>query len=211
MSEWTWKRFAGCDDETFRMVSGWPSGGAPAAAETLKQGSVWRVGPVVVKQGHGHRLRRSVRAWQWLKPILSPEPLVLGLNGRQGILGMRNCPGVPLAEAWGDANARAAMADLIAALYGRRIVHGDLTPSNFLWDGRQIWLVDLDGLRNPLHALFWPRHVRMTWAWLYHRLPDRSLVRPAYERCCRALGLPTTDKQWQRIVAEEQKIRAGIR
>jgi hypothetical protein len=206
MSGWTWERFPACDDAVFRLVSQWPSTGVPADAEVLKPGSVWRVGQVVVKSGRPRRLRRSARAWEWLKPTLTPEPLVLGTDGTRALLAMRNCPGVSIAQAWGDAQARAAMADLIASLYGRRIVHGDLTPSNILWDGRNAWLIDLDGLRNPCHGLFWRRHVRMTWAWLYHRLPDRSLVREAYERCCRALGLSVTERRWQRLLAEERRI-----
>ena len=205
--EWTWERFPDGDEATFHLVNRWPVDGAPGGAEVLKPGSVWRIGQVVVKVGRAHRLRRSARAWQRLRPVLTPEPLVLGCAGTHGILAMRNCPGESMATAWGEPRAREAMADLIASLYGRRIIHGDLSPNNILWDGTQAWLIDLDGLRNPCHSLFWRRQLRLTWAWLYHRLPDRPLVRAAYERCCRSLGLSLSERRWQTVLAEERRIQ----
>jgi hypothetical protein len=206
MPEWTYKRFPGCDDQTFALMSRWPKTGAPAISEVLKSGKVWCVGEIVVKVGSYRRLARSADAFAWLRPIQTPEPLVLGRDGDRGVLAMRKCPGVIIAKAWDDPAARAALADLIAALYRRRIVHGDISPRNVLWDGGTAWLIDLDGLRNPLHGLFWRRHLRVTWAWLLHRLPEPLLVRAAHERCCLALGLPVNEQQWQRVVATEKRI-----
>ena len=208
MGTWRWRRFAGCDDACADLLADWPARGAPATAELLKKGCVWAVGDVVIKTGSAARLRRSAAAWARLQPIPSPEPLMLGTSGARGILAMRRCPGVPLDGVWHDPVVRDAVSDLIAALLRRRIIHGDLSPQNLLWDGTRVWLIDLDGLRPRLHGLVWRRHLVLSWAWILYRLPSTELVRAAHQRCCETLGLGGTERRWKAVLTAERAIRA---
>lgn len=203
---WRWRRHPGCDDAADMLARDWPDSDAPAVAEVLKPRSVWAIGDLVIRTGCARRLQRSAAAWKRLDPTPAPEPLMLGTCGVRGILVMRRCPGVPLDRAWDDEAARRSLSSLVAGLLRRRIIHGDLSPNNLLWDGCRLWLTDLDGLRPTLHGLFWRHHLVRTWAWFFHRLPDGDWVREAHDRCCAALGVREVKTHWRAVVVAERRL-----
>jgi len=199
MPDWHWQRFPACDDTTATLLQKWSTDGPSATAETLKPGKVWAISGVVVKSAPAYRLRRAATGVARVAPLAAPEPLMLGVRGGEGLLAMRRCPGVRLDDAWDDPAARDGLADLIASLLRRRLVHGDLSPDNLLWDGERLWLLDLDGLRNPLHGLLWRRQLRRQWAWFLDTLPNDVRIRAAYDRSCTALGLTDVERRWRAV------------
>src|SRR5688572_14105223 len=133
--DWKWRRYPGCDDAADILARSWHDSDAPTLAEVLKPGCVWAIGDLVIKTGCARRLRRSAEAWERLDPTPAPEPLMLGTHGTRGVLVMRRCPGVPLNRAWDCEAARRSLSSLVASLLRRRIIHGDLSANNLLWDG----------------------------------------------------------------------------
>lgn len=207
---WRWKRFFGCDETAELIAQNWSDSEAPLMAEELKRGCVWAIGDVVIKTGSARRLRRSAESWKRLDPIPAPEPLMLGTCGSRGILLMRRCPGVTLERAWDLETARKELALLVADLLRRRIIHGDLSPNNLIWDGCRLWLIDLDGLRSAFHGIFWRHHLVRTWAWLFRRMPNGEFVRQAHDLCCVALGVTDLDKHWQLVMRAECRIAVRL-
>ena len=129
------------------------------------------------------RFWRPSRAWHsWLAGhhlrflgIATPEPLAMvesrfGPLRRRAWLVTEYCDGVDLLSHLGksgerepDAMEATAILTVFQQLAKARITHGDCKATNLLWDGQDIWLIDLDGMRVHNNTASWQR------AWLEDR------------------------------------------
>ena len=184
--------YAGVPAALAASVPGWIEARAVPAAEVLKRGRVFRAGALIVKFfpratpfGLLRRARavRSAERYFACLPVPSPRPL-LAARARLGgvsLLVREFVPGRLLSEVWTrDAGAMEALAPFLALMTRRRVLHGDLHPSNLLWDGTRWLLLDVDGVRHRLHS---PRRVTVTmWARLLQRLEDGPELRALHAR-----------------------------
>ncbi|NOT32394.1 MAG: hypothetical protein HOP15_18265 [Planctomycetes bacterium] len=171
----------------------WLAQGAVPSARVLKQARVFLLGEWIVKffpraSLFGHfRTSRAVRSAERhfeCQPIPSPRPLVAASAARGGpsLLVREYVRGQLLDEVWGrDAVAATELAPFLAEMTRRRVLHGDLHPSNLLWDGKRWLLLDVDGVRHHLHSR--RRVTTSMWARLQQRLGDGPELRALHARC----------------------------
>jgi tRNA A-37 threonylcarbamoyl transferase component Bud32 len=197
------RAFAPFDQELLERVSAWLVAGSSEEGEALKEGRVWRIDDRVLKlypreRGLYARLRagRALRASLWhfrLLPTHTPAPiLALRATGRAAAseaLLSQYIAGATLLEPEGrTAEALAAFSRFLADMHRRHLLHGDLHARNALWDGADWWLLDLDGMRNPLHRVRQRSVLLRTWARLAVEVGDPELARELHEGYVRALG-----------------------
>jgi Ser/Thr protein kinase RdoA (MazF antagonist) len=187
---------------------------------------VWRVGPWLVKRSgrgglkdlfrRGPALRAAERA-RALDAIPTPQPLVAlerrrGRALESGLVVSEWIAGRHLHELWDDARALAAFPPFLARMHAAGVLHGDFHPRNALWDGERWVLLDLEGVRGPLHRLFARRLVRRQWARLLHNLeharPDcRPDVRALFERYLEEVGRAgDRERAWAAVVREAARL-----
>lgn len=218
---WAW---ADVDGALARDLQRWIAERTVAGAEVLKAGTVFRLGGMVIKflptpQGPWQRRRvppavRAARQHFVIHPLCSPRPIVALVAtapaGRVDLLVSEYVEGRPLDQVWAsDADARAALPPLLAALRQRRIVHGDLHPGNLLWSGSQWFLLDLEAVRTGLHRVFAPRRTALSqWARLLLLTGDEPGLRAAHARWLELLGWGGEARHWGRVLEEAQRQRA---
>jgi hypothetical protein len=188
-------RFDELPEEIEQGLSSWVAQGRVVQGEELKPGKVWRVGEWAVKYFEPRRsawefwradpaLRCAEAAFE-IAPIKTPRPLLAvcersRARGRAGSwLAVRFVAGQHFTSAMrSDPASRAALPAFLACMHRHRILHGDLAGRNLLWDGHDWWVIDLEGLRGPLHRLR-ARSIFVTqWARLNATLGDRGALDP---------------------------------
>ena len=195
--------------------------GLPAAnAETLKIGSVWRVGDACVKRFEPRRelkdwLRaspalRSAELHFALAPVRTPRPIVaLERRGGRGgsLLVAEFVRGSFLQRSWdSSAAARARLPLFFADLNARGYFHGDLHARNLLWNGDAWVLIDLEGVRPRAHGWLLRRRIEDQWSRLVCALEPRDGLRESFESYLDAMQLAwPRDRTWNRI---ERRARA---
>lgn len=184
-------------------------GGSATVALVEREGR-----PLVIKRynlkGVGHWLRRCwrpTRAWHsWVEGhrlnfvgIATPRPLGmlehrrLGLRGRSYLV-TEYLDGQDIIEAFApyldgglpDPMLQAASA-LFAGFIRERISHGDLKGTNLLWRDGQLWLIDLDAVRqHPDPGSFAPAFARDRARFLRNWPAESGLYRLLDERLPKA-------------------------
>lgn len=150
-------------------------------------------------KGMGHWLKRfwrPSRAWQsWLAAhrlrflgINTPEPLGMvesrfGPLRRRAWLVTEFCEGQDLLKVIGPDGSRLPSPELqqallaaITALTSARISHGDFKATNLIWDGRSVWLIDLDAMQSHIGQPSWERAWHRDRARLIRNWPHDSQV-----------------------------------
>ena len=150
------------------------------------------------------RFWRPSRAWHsWVAGhrlafygIATPAPLAMleervGPLRRRAFLVTEFCPGESLMQRLSperepDADEAAAILALFGALFRRRISHGDMKATNFIWNGERLAVIDLDAMvqHDSLAAFVrdwrrdrqrflrnWPAH-SAPYRWLDANLPE---------------------------------------
>ena len=148
------------------------------------------------------RFWRPSRAWHsWREAhrlaffgIATPRPLALveervGPFRRRAYLITDHCPGTNLlkmlsADDVPQADVARAIQGVFKSLHDLRISHGDLKATNLLWHAGQVFLIDLDAMRQHAssrsHAKAWARdRARFLRNWpstsCLHQWLDRNL------------------------------------
>lgn len=149
-------------------IPDWLRQGHVAGGEVIRPNRVYRYDQWLVKlYGRGHpikdRFRRSaaLRSAEWhfkvlplrtAKPFLAVETRSWGLI-TGALLVTEFVRGPSLQDLWGkpDGETRQALqafSEFMAQMQSRRVYHHDVHPENFLWDGREWVLIDLDAMRR---------------------------------------------------------------
>jgi hypothetical protein len=126
---------------------------------------VWRLGDAVVKRfdprrGLARRLRSApalscARSCARIAPLRTPRPwLAFVAEDDTSWLVTEFVAGKHLHAAFAsDPAAADALPAFMAEMHRHGVIHGDLNVWNLLWDGHAWVLIDLEGLRGPLHRL----------------------------------------------------------
>jgi len=215
---WAW---ADIPDELAERVRIWFEEGPTAELEPLKPPVVFRHGALVVKfytrrdpldlLRASRALRMAERHFRCL-PVPSPRPLLAvgGRGARRSLLLREHVPGRLLSEVWrSEERARGELAPFLALMQRHRILHGDLHPKNLLWDGRGLWLLDVEGLRHCFHAA--APILEGQWARLIAHLGDEPGVERAYRESLVRTGRTPDASEWPRIRAEAERLALRLR
>jgi hypothetical protein len=190
--------------------------------QVLKTGAVWRVGDLVVKL---YAPREGFDAWRPSPalraaelaaelPVRTPAPIVALEQRRDprrgaGVLVSEFVEGRWLHRLWDDdPAARAAFPGFMAAMHKARVLHGDLNARNLLWNGREWVLLDLDGLRVGMQALFPERLIEAQWVRLVATLRLRPGVRELFLDYAREMATGDAEARWRRIEGGAAGLRA---
>lgn len=176
--------------------------------------------------GPGHpvkdRLRWSaaVRSADWyarLLPFRTPRPILAAEVRERGrlhaaILVTEFIEGPSLTSLWREPhetarNALAAFARFLADMHRRRVHHGDVHPANFLWDGDEWVLIDLDGMRGRRTTT--RRIIERHWVRMLLVLGDETRLRAMFQVYLDAARLGwEAEASWERIRRQAARIRA---
>jgi heptose I phosphotransferase len=137
---------------------------------------------------------KATRAWHMAHVLQAndvdvPEPLAfferrLGPLRRQSYFVSAYCPGERLdqylQQDLSDSELRSiaeAITDIMQKLKSIQCYHGDLKASNFIWDGKKMWLLDFDGsvlfrAKNRYKSMR-----EKDWARLYRNWPEGHVLR----------------------------------
>lgn len=194
------------------------SKGISADVETLKSERVWAWRDVVIKRSDpGNFFERRFRASPStraalaalrLAPVHTPLPiLTLDVRTRGRLdsswLVMQRVRGQRMDTALKqDPRARAALPAFLATMHAHHVLHGDLNVYNAIWDGTQWHLIDLDGLRNPLHRLRLKSAAELQWARIAGALRETDSVRPLFLEYARLLRRTDAEAAWTRIAQQ---------
>ncbi|HUR26688.1 MAG TPA: hypothetical protein VM509_00760 [Planctomycetota bacterium] len=197
----------------------WLEHGPDADADVLKPARVWRSGPYGVKLfARPEKLfsalrpspaRRSADLHFALAPVRSPRPvLVLERPSGESLLVYEFVDGEFLDTLWKSGGPGvAAFPDFFADMHKRRVFHGDLHFRNFIWDGAAWTLLDLDGVRPPLHALRGKALAFDQWGRVHFELRGASGLRSCFEAYLAAAGRRwNADWAWARVVVTSARI-----
>jgi hypothetical protein len=199
-------------------------GGTP-----LRPRRAYRYGTWLVKlYGRGHALKdrlrwsAAVRSADWtarLLPLRTPKPLLAAEVRRRGrltaaILITEFVDGPSLTELWrapapAAAEALSAFARFLAEMHRRRVHHGDVHPANFLWDGHEWVLIDLDGMRG--RRTITRRIIERQWVRMLLVLGDEARLRSLFEVYLEAARLGWNPAaSWERIRRQASAIRNSL-
>ena len=187
----------------------------------IKPERVYRWRDCVVKftparRGVRHALRssaaiRSARLAEKLRGIRTPRPWVaLDVpsegGGRRGLLVTEFIEGRFIEEIWrGDPLAMERFVDLMVRMHRRRVFHGDFHFHNVIWNGEDWFLIDLEGIRQPLRTLKPRRLIEDHWARIHFCLALPDELRAHFERYLELAGLdwdPT--EAWESVSARSR-------
>lgn len=169
------------------------------------------------------RLRRSaaIRSADWharLLPLRTPQPLLAIEERRRGlvtgaVLVTEFVRGPSLAELWCQPEIETrqvfdAFTRFLADMHRERVHHGDVHPGNFLWDGKEWVLIDLDGMRG--RQTITRRIVERQWLRMLLVLRDEERLRPLFMSYLRAAERDwPADAAWQRLHDQTAAVRAA--
>jgi hypothetical protein len=215
-------QFAPLPADLLDRIPDWLRQGHVVGGEVIRPNRVYRYGDWLVKlYGRGHpikdRFRRSaaLRGAEWhfrVLPLRTPKPLLAVETRSWGLitgalLVTEFVRGPSLQDLWGKPEretreALQAFSEFMAQMQSRRVCHHDVHPENFLWDGREWVLIDLDAMRRsrPIGR----RRTEKQWARLVFsaRLhSSRSSSNPGQEERLRAMfesHLAAAGLRWDR-------------
>ena len=126
----------------------------------------------------------------------TPRPLlalvvVPGARKGEGWLAVEFVRGRDLATALRDDPAAAtALPEFLALMHERGVLHGDLNVRNVLWSHGHWTLLDLEGVRDPLHRLRSRSIADDWWVRIAGTMRDPERVRALHARFCELVGRP---------------------
>ena len=209
----------------------WLEAGTVADGEPIKPGRVYARGDWIIKIFEpGQRLRdrlrpspalRCARAHAGLNAVRTPRPIVaLEFPGGRSLVVIERIDGRTLdvvlaaeqAEppAASETSGVAAFVRMMVAMHRARVFHGDLHPDQVLWDGRDWYLLDLDGLRHPLRALNRRGVIELQWARLCRSIPPAQL-QPLFSRYLELAqwGWDPVDA-WRRVLSRAARLQRVV-
>jgi tRNA A-37 threonylcarbamoyl transferase component Bud32 len=214
-------RFAELPPDIARSLPRWIETARVDEGTDLKAGRVWRVGEWTIKRfepdGFVDRwLRaspalRSARLCARIAPVRTPRPLFAlqdrPLGWTSAWLATEYVAGEHLHEALrSSADAVDALPAFMATMHSHDVLHGDLNVWNLLWNGREWVLIDLDGIRGPLHRFRRRAIADEQWARLAGTLRDVEFAKPLFDRYLEAMDESAQSAaRWSRI---ESRARA---
>jgi tRNA A-37 threonylcarbamoyl transferase component Bud32 len=225
-------RYAELEPRLLERLPRWLAEGRVAEGIDLKRGRVFRWEGLVAKFWRAERRRlrdlprrsravRSADLHQRLLPIATPRPYV-ALERRaawrqveRSLLVSEFVAGRRLFEVWReDPRAVAAFPLFLAEMHARGIFHGDFHLENALWNGAAWYLIDLESVRNRLHALFPSKFRDAHWGIVLFDLqekcaadePELFALFETYWTAVRGRGSP--EATWSRIRRRAQELRA---
>lgn len=199
----------------------WLEQGRVPDGETIKAGRVYAYGAWIVKLfERGPRLRdvfrpspafRCARHHANLRGVRTPRPIAaLGFRRGRSLVVLERIVGRTLDEVMDDSEAVDRFVRMMAAMHAARVFHGDLHPSQVLWDGHDWFLLDLDGLRHPLRALQRRTIIEGQWARLCRTIPAARLAGPFREYLAIAGHGWDPDAAWERVQARTERLLSRI-
>lgn len=207
--------FAELPAEIEAALPQWMASATVAGAVELKPSTVWRVGAFAVKRFPAPtawlRLTRRAPALRCaeacarIAPVATPAPLLAlevsaGPRAGESWLIVDFIEGEHLTRALrGDPRAVSELPAFFATMHEHGVLHGDLNAANLLWDGTRWQLIDLEGLRGPLHRLRMQAIARDQWSRVVGTLRDPEFVRPLHAEYCKLLGRGDAEREWPRI------------
>jgi len=199
-----------------RSLAWFDKGPTPDDVE-LKPGRVWRSGPYAIKYFpprstsplRRSKARRNADLHFSLAPVPTPRPLlVLERASKESLLAFEFVEGEFLDNLWeAGGPAVAAFPRFLADMHRRRIFHGDFHLRNFVWNSRDWVLLDLDGVRPPLHALRGKTLAFEHWARVHFGLRGARGLRASFEQYMEYAKVSWHPQlAWMRVVARSMKL-----
>ncbi len=214
-------RFGELPPDIARALPRWIAAARVDDGVELKPGRVWRVGEWTIKRfepdGFADRwLRaspavRSARLCARIAPVRTPWPLFAlqdrPLGWTSAWLATEYVAGEHLHEALRSSPAAAdALPDFMAEMHRHGVLHGDLNVWNLLWSGSEWVLIDLDGIRGPLHRFRRRAIADEQWVRLAGTLRDVEFAKPLFEKYLERMNESAQSTgRWSRI---ERRARA---
>ncbi len=198
-------RYAEAMPEVEAALPVWFEASAVPDAVVIKRQRVFRKNDLIFKfSGPGLGMKdalrpsyamRAARAHFRILPVRSPVPY-LAVDERRGgrlinsLLVSEFIKGDFLTEAWEDPASVVALPIFLADMHCAGIMHGDLHAANFIWNGSEWVLLELEGLRNPLQKLLRKKFVTLTWSAILRSTPSMPLplMRETYDRYVDLVG-----------------------
>jgi tRNA A-37 threonylcarbamoyl transferase component Bud32 len=139
------------------------------------------------------------------RPLFALQDRVIGWSAAW--LAMEYVDGAHVHEVLrSDEAALAALPSFMATMHRRGVLHGDLNVWNLLWNGNEWVVIDLDGIRGPLHRVRRRAIADQQWERLAGTLRDVEFTRPLYLRYLETMGESSEmSSRWTRI---EERARA---
>ncbi len=192
----------------------WFEQGPGHGDEVIKPGRVWRHADLVIKLFPSEplvryslrrsRARRSAELCRTLAPLPTPKPrLVLEDRTGSSMLVSDFVRGEFLSALWNDGGPGVkAFPHFVAAMHRRNTLHGDFHTHNALWTGREWVLLDLDGLRHPLHSLRRTKLIVGHWGRIHFALRGARGLRDCFATYLEAAKLTwDLERAWPKVVA----------
>jgi len=202
----------------------WLLSGAVSGGDEIKPGRVYGHGPWIVKMfTTGRRIRDSLRPvaavrcarhHARLQCVRTPRPIAtLQVPDGRSLVVLQRIHGRTLDRivAAGEPEPTEAFVRMMVAMHRSRTFHGDLHPDQLIWDGHDWYLLDLDGLRHPLRALFRRPVIERQWARLGRSIPVEHLERP-FLRYLELAGWGWEPaRAWQRVLRRRDALEREAR
>lgn len=208
-------RFGALPHEIELALPRWIASARVDGGVELKPARVWRVGAWMIKRfepsGFVDRFLRaspairSARLAARIAPVRTPRPLFAlqdrSIGWSTAWLATEFAEGAHVHEVLrSDAAALDALPSFMATMHGHGVLHGDLNVWNLLWSGGEWVLIDLDGIRGPLHRVRRRAIADEQWVRLAATLRDVEFARPLYERYLERMGERSElSPRWSRI------------
>mgnify|MGYP001607023533 CR=1 FL=1 len=100
------------------------------------------------------RTRREAKILQKLEDLHFPAPHLKDFSDKRMSLVMDFIPGEKLKDVLGVEDNHDLLAKEIGTkvglLHAQNIIHGDLTTSNMIWDGKRLWVLEIETLPSML-------------------------------------------------------------
>ena len=211
---WTEQAKIALKNADYTKARVWFERGPGPGDEVFKPGRVWRHADLAIKRFQPEPLlrlglRRS-RAWRSadlhsaLAPLPTPKPrLVLEDSNGGSLLVSDFVRGKFLSALWNAGGPGVhAFPHFMAAMHRRRSLHGDFHTYNALWNGREWVLLDLDGLRGPLHSLRRTSLILNHWGRIHLALRGARGLRDSFATYLEASKLAwDLERSWPKVVA----------
>ena len=214
------RAFAELGDDVPAQLLSWLEAGTVADGEAIKPGRVYARGDWIIKifaagQRWRDRLRpspalRCARAHAGLDAVRTPRPIAtLEFPNGRSLVVIERIDGRTLDAVVADPEAQdgvEAFVHMMVAMHRARVFHGDLHPDQVLWDGKDWFLLDLDGLRHPLRSLNRRGVIELQWARLCRSIHPEQL-HSVFLRYLEQAGWGWDPVEaWQRILARAAQL-----
>ncbi len=192
----------------------WLEHGPGPGDELIKPGRVWRHADLAIKLFPAEalvrlglrrsRAMRSAELHKSLLPLPTPRPrLVLEDRSGSSLLVADFVRGEFLNALWNDNGPGVkAFPHFMAACHRCSTLHGDFHERNALWDGRDWVLLDLDGMRGPLHNLRRETLILGHWGRIHMSLRGARGLKDSFATYLDSAKLAwDLERSWPKVVA----------